>query len=183
MDPQHCLEHDNYEFGLKGTPFCRARITVPGMVETFEKSYAGLKIAYPGDQGRLAEIDAQAAEQKKRFHGYVRRFRFERRVARAPGTFFPIPVVLMFGGARIFLTFRRLNQDCCCGSPIFVRSNPDPEFHPSNNRNRTVFCNLFVSDCLTLFKSKLGQKKLMFVLDPVHTIEKKMSSVICSNSS
>jgi hypothetical protein len=44
---------------------------VPGMVETFEKSYAGLKIAYPGDQGRLAEIDAQAAEQKKRFHGYV----------------------------------------------------------------------------------------------------------------
>jgi len=52
-----------------GTPLCRARITVPGMVETFEKSYAGLKIAYPGDQGRLAEIDAQAAEQKKRFHG------------------------------------------------------------------------------------------------------------------
>ncbi len=42
---------------------------MPGMVETFEKSYAGLKIAYPGDQGRLAEIDAQAAEQKKRFHG------------------------------------------------------------------------------------------------------------------
>jgi hypothetical protein len=37
------------------------------MVDTFEKSYKGLQIAYPSDQGRLAEIDAQAAEQKIRF--------------------------------------------------------------------------------------------------------------------
>jgi hypothetical protein len=39
------------------------------MVDNFEKSYAGLQIPYPSDQGRLAEIDAQAVEQKKRYQG------------------------------------------------------------------------------------------------------------------
>jgi hypothetical protein len=66
------------------------------MVETFEKSYAGLKIAYPGDQGRLAEIDAQAAEQKKRFHGYVGSVLNDAQ-RELPSTFFSIPV-LMLGG-------------------------------------------------------------------------------------
>jgi hypothetical protein len=72
---------------------------VPGMVETFEKSYAGLKIAYPGDQGRLAEIDVQAAEQKKRFHGYVPCCSFKWRAVRASDTppvtipVFPMPVL------------------------------------------------------------------------------------------
>ncbi len=40
------------------------------MVDTFEKNYKGLQIAYPGDQGRLAEIDAQAAVQKQRYTRY-----------------------------------------------------------------------------------------------------------------
>ena len=41
------------------------------MVDTFEKNYAGLQIPYPGDQGRLAEIDAQAVEQKISYQKYV----------------------------------------------------------------------------------------------------------------
>lgn len=49
----------------------RAKITVPGMVDTFEKNYKGLQVPYPADQGRLAEIDAQAAEQKQQFTGFV----------------------------------------------------------------------------------------------------------------
>jgi hypothetical protein len=40
------------------------QITVPGMVDNFAAKYAALDIPYPGDQGALAAIDAQAAEQK-----------------------------------------------------------------------------------------------------------------------
>ena len=49
----------------------KARVAVPGMVDTFEKSYAGLQIPYPSDQGRLAEIDAQAGEQKQVYNKYI----------------------------------------------------------------------------------------------------------------
>jgi len=47
------------------------RVAVPGMVASFEKSYAGLQIPYPADQGRLAEIDAQGAEQKQVYTQFV----------------------------------------------------------------------------------------------------------------
>merc|ERR1719187_1635042 len=40
------------------------KVTVPGMVETFQQKYAALEIPYPSDQGALAAIDAQAVEQK-----------------------------------------------------------------------------------------------------------------------
>jgi len=49
----------------------RGKVTVPGMVENFEKQYTGLSIAYPGDQGKLAEIDAQAAQQKAAVEAFV----------------------------------------------------------------------------------------------------------------
>lgn len=49
----------------------RAKITVPGMVDNFEKSYKGLKIAYPSDQGKLAEIDAQAVQSKANYSKFV----------------------------------------------------------------------------------------------------------------
>jgi len=42
----------------------RSKITVAGMVDNFAAKYAALDIAYPSDQGSLAAIDAQAAEQK-----------------------------------------------------------------------------------------------------------------------
>merc|ERR1712107_466049 len=42
----------------------RAKITVAGMVDNFAAKYAALDIPYPSDQGTLAAIDAQAAEQK-----------------------------------------------------------------------------------------------------------------------
>ena len=45
----------------------RAKITVPGLVDTFEQKYSALAVPYPGDQGTLAQIDAQAAEQKQRY--------------------------------------------------------------------------------------------------------------------
>merc|ERR1712228_241165 len=38
--------------------------TVPGMVDNFQAKYSALDIPYPSDQGTLAAIDAQAAEQK-----------------------------------------------------------------------------------------------------------------------
>jgi len=49
----------------------KAKITVPGMVDTFETKYTGLSIPYPGDQGKLAEIDAQAGQQKARHAAWV----------------------------------------------------------------------------------------------------------------
>merc|ERR1712228_282321 len=38
--------------------------TVPGMVDNFQAKYSALDIPYPSDQGTLAAIDAQGAEQK-----------------------------------------------------------------------------------------------------------------------
>lgn len=49
----------------------KSKITIPGMVDTFEKSYGSLSIPYPGDQGKLAEIDAQAVTQKARYQEFV----------------------------------------------------------------------------------------------------------------
>jgi hypothetical protein len=49
----------------------KAKITVPRIMDNFEKSYSGLQIPYSSDQGRLAEIDAQAVEQKKSYQGFV----------------------------------------------------------------------------------------------------------------
>merc|ERR1712228_580192 len=49
----------------------RSKIAVPGMVDSFEKQYKALDVAYPGDQGKLAEIDAQATEQKARYAAFV----------------------------------------------------------------------------------------------------------------
>ena len=46
---------------------CRSKIAVPGMVDNFEKSYGALQISYPGDQGKLAEIDAQKLEQEAEY--------------------------------------------------------------------------------------------------------------------
>merc|ERR1712123_79952 len=37
---------------------------VPGMVDDFQAKYGALSIAYPGDQGTLAAIDAQSVEAK-----------------------------------------------------------------------------------------------------------------------
>merc|ERR550525_1579989 len=42
----------------------RAKITVAGMVDNFQAKYSALDIPYPSDQGTLAAIDAQGAEQK-----------------------------------------------------------------------------------------------------------------------
>eukprot|EP00091_Calanus_sinicus_P023253 TRINITY_DN774_c0_g1_i5.p1 TRINITY_DN774_c0_g1~~TRINITY_DN774_c0_g1_i5.p1 ORF type:complete len:179 (-),score=72.77 TRINITY_DN774_c0_g1_i5:137-673(-) len=41
-----------------------SKVSVPGMVDTFQAKYAALNIPYPSDQGSLAAIDAQAVEQK-----------------------------------------------------------------------------------------------------------------------
>eukprot|EP00088_Acartia_fossae_P028937 TRINITY_DN2973_c1_g2_i2.p1 TRINITY_DN2973_c1_g2~~TRINITY_DN2973_c1_g2_i2.p1 ORF type:complete len:178 (+),score=73.76 TRINITY_DN2973_c1_g2_i2:31-564(+) len=49
----------------------KSRIAVPGMVDNFEKAYAGLQIPYPSDQGRLAEIDAQAVQVKAGYETFV----------------------------------------------------------------------------------------------------------------
>nr|ALS04915.1 mitochondrial ATP synthase subunit d [Pseudodiaptomus poplesia] len=49
----------------------RSRIAVAGMVDNFESKYKGLQIPYPSDQGKLAEIDAQASEQKTRYAQFV----------------------------------------------------------------------------------------------------------------
>jgi F-type H+-transporting ATPase subunit d len=40
------------------------KVTVPGMVEGFEKKYKALEIPYPSDQGALQAIDTQAKEQE-----------------------------------------------------------------------------------------------------------------------
>ena len=42
----------------------RVKVTVPGMVDNFAAKYSALNIPYPGDQGLIAAIDAQGAEQK-----------------------------------------------------------------------------------------------------------------------
>ena len=55
--------HKAFKFFL----LSRSKITIPGMVDNFEKSYGALSIPYPGDQGKLAEIDAQAVTQKARY--------------------------------------------------------------------------------------------------------------------
>merc|ERR1712106_1006608 len=39
-----------------------SKVTVPGMVDDFQAKYGALSIAYPGDQGTLAAIDAQSVE-------------------------------------------------------------------------------------------------------------------------
>merc|ERR1719430_63760 len=49
----------------------QGKVKVEGMVDNFEKSYAALSIPYPGDQGRIAEIDAQAVEQKASYTAFV----------------------------------------------------------------------------------------------------------------
>lgn len=49
----------------------KTRVAVPGMVDTFAKSYSGLQVPYPTDQGRIAEIDAQATESKASFNKFV----------------------------------------------------------------------------------------------------------------
>merc|ERR1711892_336852 len=41
-----------------------SKVTVPGMVDDFQAKYGALSIAYPGDQGTLAAIDAQSVEAK-----------------------------------------------------------------------------------------------------------------------
>jgi len=41
-----------------------SKVTVPGMVDNFQAKYSALDIPYPSDQGTLAAIDAQGAEQK-----------------------------------------------------------------------------------------------------------------------
>merc|ERR1719318_578939 len=41
-----------------------SKVTVPGMVDNFQAKYSALDIPYPSDQGTLAVIDAQGAEQK-----------------------------------------------------------------------------------------------------------------------
>merc|ERR1711936_896113 len=40
------------------------KVSVPGMVEGFEKKYKALQVPYPSDQGALQAIDAQAKEQE-----------------------------------------------------------------------------------------------------------------------
>merc|ERR1719347_253955 len=41
-----------------------SKVTVPGMVDNFQKKYGALTIPYPSDQGTLKAIDDQAAEHK-----------------------------------------------------------------------------------------------------------------------
>merc|ERR1711990_1411707 len=40
------------------------KVSVPGMVETFETKYKALQVPYPSDQGSLQAIDDQAKEQE-----------------------------------------------------------------------------------------------------------------------
>merc|ERR1712098_219317 len=49
----------------------QSKITVAGMVDNFEKSYAALSIPYPADQGTIAAIDEQAAGEKVRYDEFV----------------------------------------------------------------------------------------------------------------
>eukprot|EP00088_Acartia_fossae_P055057 TRINITY_DN6390_c0_g1_i1.p2 TRINITY_DN6390_c0_g1~~TRINITY_DN6390_c0_g1_i1.p2 ORF type:complete len:178 (+),score=66.74 TRINITY_DN6390_c0_g1_i1:34-567(+) len=49
----------------------KSKITVPGMVDSFAEKYGALNVPYPSDQGRLAEIDAQAAQEKARYTAYI----------------------------------------------------------------------------------------------------------------
>jgi len=49
----------------------RSKIAIPGMVDKFEKAYKDLKVPYPSDQGKLAEIDAQAVESKANYTKFV----------------------------------------------------------------------------------------------------------------
>ena len=46
------------------TNVLHVQVTVPGMVDDFQSKYGALSIAYPGDQGTLAAIDAQSVEAK-----------------------------------------------------------------------------------------------------------------------
>jgi len=46
------------------------KVTVPGMVDTFQKQYSALQIPYPSDQGTFKAIDAQAAEQKAAYEKF-----------------------------------------------------------------------------------------------------------------
>merc|ERR1712241_384630 len=48
-----------------------SKVTVPGMVDSFQAKYAALDIPYPGDQGSLAAFDAQSVEQKAAFEAFV----------------------------------------------------------------------------------------------------------------
>merc|ERR1712029_415016 len=47
-----------------------SKVTVPGMVDNFQKKYEALTIPYPSDQGSLKAIDDQAAEQKAAFTAF-----------------------------------------------------------------------------------------------------------------
>jgi len=49
----------------------KGKIAIAGMVDTFETKYKALAIPYPGDQGKLGEIDAQAAQQKTRHTAWL----------------------------------------------------------------------------------------------------------------
>jgi len=49
----------------------RSKVAVAGMVDNFEKQYKALDVPYPGDQGKLKEIDAQAVQQKAAYTQFV----------------------------------------------------------------------------------------------------------------
>merc|ERR1711926_28950 len=47
------------------------KVTVPGMVDNFQKKYAALQIPYPSDNGAFKAIEDQAAEQKAAYNQFV----------------------------------------------------------------------------------------------------------------
>jgi len=46
------------------------KVSVPGMVSTFQKKYEALQIPYPSDQGAYKAIDQQAVEQKAAYEKF-----------------------------------------------------------------------------------------------------------------
>merc|ERR1712058_171187 len=47
------------------------KVTVPGMVDNFQKKYAALQIPYPSDNGAFKAIDERATEQKAAYNQFV----------------------------------------------------------------------------------------------------------------
>ncbi|KAL0270431.1 UNVERIFIED_CONTAM: hypothetical protein PYX00_007841 [Menopon gallinae] len=52
--------------------YYKSRITVPGMVDNFQKSYEGLNIPYPTDKGLLAKIEEQEKTANAEFAKFTK---------------------------------------------------------------------------------------------------------------
>ncbi len=168
MDPQHCLEHDYYWARISAGRGLRC----PAWWRPLRRATPAWRSPTRGTRDASLRLTLRPPSRKSASTG---RSRFNRRVARAPDT----RVQYLFSRyCYLWSTVPYLSDLSEFKSGLLLRinvffTNLFREFHPSKNRNRTVFRPGFGSVFLPLFKSKLGQKKLMFVLDPVRTIERK----------